>query len=310
MLTGILDHFDQPFGDSSAIPTWLVARETRGFVKTVISGDGGDELFGGYTAYRVAGLLAKLRSLPSLLRCGLLEVATLGARVPWEGTHQLARQLGKALAIARLSPSEALCALRSYFDEPEKRALYRPEHAARVAGLRTASHFPVEEGLDLPTALAASDLRHRLAGDMLCKVDMMSMAHGLEVRVPFLDERMVELALRLPLHLRVRGATTKFLLRRAAQKRLPRPVALRRKTGFEIPLRHAAGPAIDRLIDETIAAPSPKIAAIFRPEALAAYVTAFRSDHLPTEMSRYQLDQRVYALCALERWARVWEVSL
>ena len=254
----VLDQFDQPFGDSSAIPTWLVAQKTREHVKTVISGDGGDELFGGYTMYRTAAELGRLRRWPIAARKGVAVAAWAAALA---GRSDTARRLNKALALAGLSASEALCALRSYFDEAGKRRLYRPEQAARVAGLRTSDRFADEIGrqrasaADLPTALAACDLRHRLAGDMLCKVDMMSMSHGLEVRVPLLDERIVELALRLPPSLRLRGRVTKYLLapRRAppparvdraqAQGRLRDPAALRGRRRSRRPRRRHAGSA-------------------------------------------------------------------
>jgi asparagine synthase (glutamine-hydrolysing) len=312
LVSRVLDQFDQPFGDSSAIPTWLVSRETRRFVKTVISGDGGDELFGGYLAYRVASQLGTLRRLPEAARSALGVTASLLAGVPVGGAREAGRRLGKALAIAAMSPGEALCALRSYFDEPAKAALYRPEIARRISGYRTAERFAIPSvSGDLATDLAACDLRHRLAGDMLCKVDMMSMSHGLEVRVPLLDERIVDLALRLPPDLRLRGRTTKYLLRRAARRRLPRLVANKPKGGFVIPLRRAAGDGLDQLLSETLGAPRPRVAAVFRMDVVKEYAEAFSSDRPPQGgMSRWQLDQRVYALAALERWMVKWEVTV
>jgi asparagine synthase (glutamine-hydrolysing) len=312
LVARVLDQFDQPFGDSSAIPTWIVAQKTREHVKTVISGDGGDELFGGYTIYRTAAQLGRLRRWPRPAR-HVLQLASWATA--FAGGRETARQLDKALALAGLSAGEALCALRSYFDEADKRALYRPEQAARVAGLRTADRFGGELGraragaADLPTALAACDLRHRLAGDMLCKVDMMSMSHGLEVRVPLLDERIVELALRLPPSLRLRGGVTKYLLRRAARRRLPAAIATKPKGGFEIPLNSAAGVDLGPLVADTLESPSPRMGTLFDTRVLGAYARAFAARRPPDGMSRWQLDQRVYALVALERWMRRWEVS-
>ena len=308
----VLDQFDQPFGDSSAIPTWLVAQKTREHVKTVLSGDGGDELFGGYTMYRVAAQVGRLRRWPEAARRGVAVAAWAAALA---GQSETARKLNKALALAGLSAAEALCALRTYFDEPGKRRLYRPEQAQRVAGLRTADRFADElarqraDASDLPTALAACDLRHRLAGDMLCKVDMMSMSHGLEVRVPLLDERIVDLALRLPPSLRLRGRVTKYLLRRAARRRLPAVIARKPKGGFEIPLRSAAGVDLGGLVADTLEARDPRLGALFDKRALRDYACAFRAGRPPDGVSRWQLDQRVYALVALERWMRRWDVS-
>ena len=308
----VLDQFDQPFGDSSAIPTWLVAQKTREHVKTVLSGDGGDELFGGYTIYRTAAQLGRLRRWPERARRGLAVASWAAA---FAGQAETARKLDKALALAGLSAGEALCALRTYFDEPAKRYLYRPEHAERVAGLRTADCFADElararaGAADLPSALAACDLRHRLAGDMLCKVDMMSMSHGLEVRVPLLDERIVDLALRLPPSLRLRGGVTKYLLRRAARRRLPAAIAMKPEGGFDIPLRAPAGVDLGPLVSDTLEARSPRLGDIFDWRALLDYAGAFRAGRPPDGVSRWQLDQRVYALVALERWMRRWDVS-
>ena len=297
IIRDVLDHFDQPFADSSAIPTWLIARETRKYVKTVVSGDGGDELFGGYTAYRVAQQLGQLRRLPLGLRHALVQCTRLVS------DHDFARRLQKALAIAELSPAEVLAALRSYFNEADKWALYRPEQRARLGGYRTSERFVVE-GEDLARSLALSDLRHRLAGDMLTKVDMMSMAHGLEVRVPLLDERIVDLALRLPTSLRLRHGQTKFLLRRVARRHLPARIAAKRKSGFVIPLRHAASSGMNRLIEETLGVDQPRIAEVFQPQILKSYLDGYRSaGRSLRHLSSYQLQQRLYALVALERWA-------
>ena len=311
VLRRVLDQFDQPFGDSSAIPTWLVSRATRRFVKTVISGDGGDELFGGYTTYRVAARLGSLRRIPTAARRALGAVARFATLGPSPPHGELGRRLGKALSLASLSPGEALCALRSYFDEPAKAALYQPEHARRVLSYRTAERFAADAGDydDLPTALSACDLRHRLAADMLCKVDTMSMSHGLEVRVPLLDERIVDFALRLPLDLRLRGGTTKYLLRRVAERRLPDGIAGQPKSGFVIPLRRSTGKAFGALVKETLLAPRPRLGAILRVDTLRRYADAFASDAPPPDaISRWQLDQRVYALSALERWMGRWNV--
>ncbi len=315
LLGRVLDHFDQPFGDRSAIPTWLAARETRRFVKTVLSGDGGDDLFGGHSSYRIASQLSALRWIPSPARRAFAAAARLAMAPPCRALRELGGRFAEALALSGLSASEAVATLRSCFDEPAKAALYRPEHARRVFGYRTADRFAVDTAghADLPAALAACDLRHRLPGGVLCRLDMMSMCHGLEVRVPLLDERVVDLALRLPPSLRLRGGVTKVLLRRAAERWLPRAEAERPRASFAAPLPPVDGEAMRALVDETLLSPEPRLGAILHLPAVRAYARAVAGDGAGRAMGglpHAQLEQRVYALVALERWMQRWDVAV
>ena len=230
---GLLDElvgaFDEPFGDSSAIPTYCVSKLTREHVTVALAGDGGDESFGGYERYR--RILAR-RHLPGWLR------GTLGA-------------VGNVVhsALPRTAPG------RRYFrslgmdhyehfavgtDELETRELLSPEFLESVAPGSTyqmlRSGLAAGDPTDALAPFSALDIHHYLPDDILTKVDRVSMAHSLELRAPFLDYRLVELAATMPSHWKIRGAHGKAILKDAFMADLPAEVLEPRKRGFSVPM--------------------------------------------------------------------------
>jgi asparagine synthase (glutamine-hydrolysing) len=235
--------YDEPFADSSQIPTYLVSRLARKDVTVALSGDGGDELFGGYNRHawadRILGLMA---CTPRSLRRGLgalsrrapeRAINTIVDRfrpvLPSFAAHRLAGQklnkLGRLLEAG--SPGDLYTLLRSHWTEP---ALALRKGAARPEDL------PTLEGLSPAEQFMLWDLCTYLSDDVLAKVDRASMAVGLEVRVPLLDHRLVQFAWRLPFHMKVRGGRGKWILRQLLQRYLPREIIERPKMGFGVPL--------------------------------------------------------------------------
>src|SRR4051812_6123886 len=239
VLPRIAWHLDEPFADPSSVPTWYVSRETRRRVTVALSGDGGDELFAGYgEKYRMHLMEERLRRfLPGPLRHGLFPA--LGRH--WPRSPGLPR----ALRLGGLFRNLAVEAPRSYdFD----RRLIPPHLEERLFGASLAArrrsfdpfaaiepHLARAPREPLARALYL-DLKTWLADDGLVKVDRMSMAHALEVRCPLLDHRIIELAARLPARLKLAGGTTKVLLRRVAERRLPAEILARPKRGFAPPV--------------------------------------------------------------------------
>jgi len=230
VVSAVASHLDEPFGDSSAIPTYLVSQLAAEHVKVVLSGDGGDELFGGYERYVVEGRRRIARHLPPAARRKLAGLAgRLPRPLPGRG---LIRQLC-------LPDDERYLSAVTLFGPQERDALLRPELRALLA-----AHDPWREERrllaagqgDWMGALQYLDLTRYLPLDVLTKVDRMSMAHSLEVRVPLLDHRLVEFAATLPLQARLRGGTTKYLFKRALRGLLPEAILDRPKRGFAIPL--------------------------------------------------------------------------
>ena len=305
----IIEHFDQPFADTSAIPTYLICREIRKYVKVAFSGDGGDELFGGYPEFIRAPWLHRLGKMPDFL-LDLMEAAA--GRV--NGRAGRRRQLTKALHAARLPAPVLVGRLHTYHDEADKHALYRPLVNERLGGYSSAEAYAgivSEAGVRIFDQVTAARLRINLHADMLRKVDMMSMAHGLEVRVPLLDRRVVEFACRLPASLKVRRGTSKYLLRREAERLLPRAVARKPKQGFSIPLDTWANPAFKSFLRSTLLGGDARLHTLMAVSAVEQTVARFESgDFDRSQVSRYQVYQRLYQLLGFELWLRRWNPSL
>src|SRR5690242_12023211 len=272
LLRALSGVFDEPFGDSSALPAYLVCGLAARSVKVVLSGEGGDELFGGYQTY-VADRLAR--------RAGrwLRPLEPAVARLPSSSRRvSLEYRAKRFLAAAHLPPLERHHGWKEIFGPDARRQLLRPEWRSAVDPLEGwRARFRETEGAPYLARLQDVDLGTYLVDDLLVKTDRASMAHSLEARVPFLDAAVADLAFALPDPARSRRLTTKWLLRRAVAPLLPRSVTHGPKRGFSIPaaawLRGELAPfarsvlsaetlrgqgffeprAVDRLLDEHLA---------------------------------------------------------
>jgi asparagine synthase (glutamine-hydrolysing) len=226
----LVDHFDEPFADASAIPTWYVSELARRHVKVVLSGDGGDELFAGYDRYMPHPQVARFDRLAPP---GARQAAGLLARVMPLGARGR-RFLGH---VAREADARYVDAI-SFFGPAERRALLRPIEGSGTPGPEEAMESRLRGWSHLPPVSRQMrlDLETYLPEDVLTKVDRMSMAHSIESRVPLLDHPLVEFAVRLPLDLKIRDGRRKWLLRQVAARVLPADVLARRKQGFAVPL--------------------------------------------------------------------------
>jgi asparagine synthase (glutamine-hydrolysing) len=233
-------HLDQPFADSSALPTYYVSQAAREHVTVALSGDGGDEIFAGYQRrYGVHRLENRLRRLiPGPVRRAVL--APLSRIYP--RSELIPRPLRFKLVLSNLGQSfeRAYFNDMSLFLEGEKRSLLSPEFCEQVrhhdpfAGF--ARHFERVRDADPLSRVLYVDFKTWLHNDILAKVDRMSMACSLEVRSPLLDHRLIEFAARLPSTLKYRGRISKYLLKRHVAERLPELPIHRAKQGFELPL--------------------------------------------------------------------------
>lgn len=225
--------FGEPFADSSALPMWLVSQLARREVTVALSGDGGDELFAGYTWLHMTRRVMRYQRVPAIVRHladGPLRLLPRTPRIEKMRRFNRDSFLG-AEAIFRRR--------QTCMDRETRNALYSPELAGRIAqeGVdRYQEHFDAAPNLPPLQRMLYQDFSVYLPDDILTKVDRMSMAHSLEVRVPLLDHRIIEFAASLPFSLKLRGRTSKYVVKRAIGPIMPPDLLRQRKQGFAIPI--------------------------------------------------------------------------
>jgi len=265
-------HHDQPFGDSSAIPTYLLSELTRSQVKVALAGDGGDELFAGYERFGAALLLGVYQRLPQPVQ------AAVGGALEKVPAQALAGRAGSARRFAErasMQLPDAYLSWISYADERTRTQLLgSPDgwaiEAYRAIWRQTEGARPLDRLLDL-------NLRTYLLDDLLVKVDRMSMAHGLEVRCPLLDRELIEFAARIPPQMKVRGPRLKYIFKRAIGDLLPVGLLNRRKHGFGVPLAQWFNSDLAQYVDSMLGAPTARINAHLDREAVAHVIRAHRN---------------------------------
>jgi asparagine synthase (glutamine-hydrolysing) len=276
-LLALVRQFDEPFGDSSALPTYHVSRLAREHVTVILSGDGGDELFAGYPSYRGLRFAESYRRLPAWLAQTLLPAMARGV-----ASHlPLGRRYG-ALRVAKVLHDSALPFPSMYLSKSAVcaadavRRVLTPDARLGLAGDGDGVWPPDIDAVmrsALPSVSKASyaDFRFRLLDDMLVKVDRMSMAHGLEVRCPLLDHRLVELVARMPPGLKLRGFETKAVFRDTVRPYLPARTVRKRKQGFSVPLREWLRTRLREMVGDYLEAGGGRLpSALFDRRAVAA----------------------------------------
>ncbi|HJV33621.1 asparagine synthase (glutamine-hydrolyzing) [Geomonas sp.] len=247
----LLPHFlDEPFADSSALPTYHVSRLARQLVTVALAGDGGDENFAGYGKY-VTEMKEELarRLLPTPV------LSLLQASASWS-RHPLFCKAGSLATSALCQPARAFYRTNTFIEDAELAALLaEPVRRACTGydpGGYTTRFWDKTAGADHLTSMLYTDLKTYLPGDILVKVDRMSMAHSLEVRAPFLDYRVVEFAARLPSSLKLAAGRQKIILKSTLARVLPATVLSRRKQGFTVPLRAWLRQDLRELAEESL----------------------------------------------------------
>ncbi|HEY0081460.1 MAG TPA: asparagine synthase-related protein, partial [Pyrinomonadaceae bacterium] len=298
VLPTLVEHYGEPYADSSAIPTYYVARETRRHVTVALNGDGGDECFAGYERYAAMKLAGKYRGVPALLREGLIK--QLVALYPTSETRRSrARDLKRFLDAASLPTVERYMRWVSVLDTQAKDSLYTDEFRREMGGHEAADFlapwFAHANGAGVVDASLLADTMTYLPNDLLVKVDIASMAVSLEARSPFLDHHVIEFAASLPENLKLRGLTTKYLLKRVLAKLLPAENLQRRKMGFGVPIGHWLRGEMNAFLRETLLSEKSLGRGFFKPEAVARMV------ELHTRGERDHAHQ-LWTLLMLELW--------
>jgi asparagine synthase (glutamine-hydrolysing) len=290
---------DEPSADAGALPVWFLSRMSRRHVTVALSGEGADELFGGYLTYQADRLLRPFRRLaPAGLR--RIMRGALDRYMPVSDEKiSLEYKLKRWLEGSLLDPDEAHFFWNGTFS-PEQLAQVRPGTngnglRALVDELKIAPHGVLDRYLTV-------DQNYYLPDDILYKTDRMSMAHSLEVRPPFLDHRIVEFAAALPRRLKIRGGTQKFVLRELMRGKLPETVLKRKKTGFDIPTHDWFRSVLRGLLMDTVTPEAIAATGIFDGHAIEALIR----DHMER---RINAGYHLWGLLTLFLWMKRWKVE-
>ncbi len=294
----LVEHYGEPYADSSAIPTYYVAKETRKHVTVALNGDGGDESFAGYERYAAMRIAEAYHRVPKALRKILIE-APVNLLPTSELKRSRFRDAKRFLQAANLPRTERYFRWMSTFNRDAKRDLYTKDFEASVAG-QNASHFlddwfATANGTGTLDATLLTDQMTYLPNDLLVKVDIASMANSLEARSPFLDHNLIEFAASLPEQMKMSRFETKSLLKKATARLVPREVVYRKKMGFGVPVgRWFRGEMKDFVRSVLLSEKSLK-RGVVRPEMIERYVdehTTGGRDH----------SFQIWTLLMLELW--------
>ena len=304
LLPRLIWHLDEPIADSAFITTYLVSRLARKSVTVILSGVGGDELFGGYRRYLGDTLMRYYRLLPAPLRNTV--IPALLSRVPqdrnsgWKNNARYAAAFARA---ARLDPVSRYLSYVKVFS-PEVRAQLLNANGTRTAADDSASRalrqcFERCAGADSLSQVIYADIKTSLADDLLALTDKMSMAASIECRAPFMDQELVELTARMPSSLKVRGLTMKYLLKKVVEPWLPRKIIYRKKRGFGAPVGSWLRGDLENLMDETLSESQVRRRGFFQWEAVKAVIETHRRQ-------QHDYTDGLLALICFELWCRVF----
>jgi asparagine synthase (glutamine-hydrolysing) len=283
-------HMDEPVTESAAISLFYVSKLAREDVTVVLSGEGSDEVFGGYPIYKYMHALERYRLLPPALRQKLINPLL----------NRLGGKWGKYTDLSDQPLAKRYTGV-SFYDTPIKDALYRPEvrnlfNGSAMPGL-VGRYYDQTEGLDPLLRMMYLDVKSWLPDDLLIKADKMTMATSIELRVPFLDHRLVELGGRIPPRLRIKGWETKYILKKALEPYLPKEILYRGKMGFPTPLAMMFKGDLKGYVEEVLGSDRFADRGYFRPEA----VRSMLREHAAGERDHHRV---LWQLLVLEEWHR------
>lgn len=300
VLPKLVWHYGNPFADSSALPSYYVAEMTRRYVTVALNGDGGDESFGGYMRYVNWMSMRGFDAVPASIRDALRHLVPPPKGLP---SGPFTRKARRATELFLGGPEARYAEFMSYFTNRDKALLYTPEFLERTreadsVDLLRATWAGVSGRTDVDRLLG-SDVATYLPDDLLVKVDIATMANSLEARSPLLDQELMEFAARLPDSYKVRGDETKYLLKRVAERLIPREVIYRPKMGFGVPLvdwfrGELAGYVSDVLLD-----PVSIDRGLFRRDTVERFLRGHRE-------GTADYSYRIWALLMLELWFRTY----
>jgi asparagine synthase (glutamine-hydrolysing) len=290
---------DEPSADAGALPVWFLSRMSRRHVTVALSGEGADELFGGYLTYVADRLVRPFRAIPGGIR-GLMRGALDRFLPVSDDKISLEYKLKRWLDGSRLHPDEAHFFWNGTFSNQQRQQIKPGSNGSGlrelVAGLGLAERGVLDRYLRV-------DQNYYLADDILYKTDRMSMAHSLEVRPPFLDHRIVEFAASLPQRLKIRGFQQKYILKELMRGKLPETILNRKKTGFDIPTHDWFRGPLRSLLMDTLTDDAIQATGIFDARAIHTLIR----DHMER---RINVGYHLWGLLTLFLWMKRWKVEI
>ena len=298
VLPRLVWHYGEPFADPSAVPTYYLSEMARRKVTVALNGDGGDEAFFGYRRYQAMTYLMQLDRMPRWTRRGLAALLT-------SAPHRLQQrfrlqQISDVLREDPAHPAQRYGRTIAFFSDQDKASGYGAAMRAHaeISALDLLEPYFVEAG-DLVTGANWADFHTYLPDDLLVKVDVASMAHGLEARSPLLDHELLEWAARIPVDARMQGGSLKGLFKAAMEPYLPAAILKRRKMGFGIPIDQWFRAELKELAHDVLLSRSARERGFMRPE----YVEHLLAQHCSGARNHHT---RLWALLMLELWCRMW----
>jgi len=306
VLPRLVRHYGEPYADSSALPTYYLCEMTRRHVTVALSGDAGDELFGGYNTYRQLRFRRRAGIIPRPVRSGVAQLLS-----PWvdRDVDRLVwwRRVRNTLQESLASVPEQHRLLSTTFRDAQRLALYTPELHQQLngGGLATQTFLDAYQDTDASDEIeraSAMDVATYLPADILTKVDIASMAHSLEVRCPFLDHEFAGEIFRMPFDLKLRGFAGKYILRKALARLIPPDILVRPKQGFAVPLDSWFRSDLAELASDLFAGSKSHLGELLR----ADQVRQILDDHLGRRRNNGRL---LWSLACLELWFREFNVQ-
>lgn len=292
----LIRHFDEPFADQSSIPTYYVSKLAREHVTVVLSGDGGDELFAGYTRYAVDLKRQGFERLPRFLRQNVMK--SLSEHLPHGARGR------NYLYNVALDPIDRYIDNISVFTKLNRGSLYSEDFLESLAGQQSAVAMYRELASQVTTGdplerLLYLDSKTYLPGDILTKVDRMSMAVSLEARVPLLDHELIEFVARMPASLKMRGDESKYIFKRAVADLVPKEILTRSKQGFGVPIGEWINDQLRERTHDTLRDRVTRQRGYFRPE----YIDVLLAEH---ERGRRDHSAALWTVLMFELWCRAF----
>lgn len=294
----LIGHLDEPLSDFSIFPAYLVSKLAKQYVKVILSGDGGDELFAGYDTYIAQQLDGMYSRLPTYLRRRTIP-GVMALVPPQPAKKGFINRTKRFVEGAALANSLQHTRWMIFLSPLDRAALYQPWLQAELNGSTAVSmlesHFGRVAQLEALTQQQYVDLKTYLVDNILTKVDRMSMAASIEVRVPFLDHRIVEFALNLPNSMKLKRLQTKVALRQLASNRVPEEILNKPKQGFSIPLKHWLRGPLQPMMTDLLSQENLRNRGYFEPQVVAKWV----QEHLDARVNH---SHRLWALMVFELW--------